>query len=69
MITIAKIYSDCLYPEFILLLKECLVGVSYDQTGIMKALQLLESRLQARSDLTETLRFLPDLTKWLPQAL
>lgn len=30
----AKVYSDCLFPDFITALNESLVGVQYDREGL-----------------------------------
>jgi hypothetical protein len=41
----AKVYSDCLYPEFISLVNEHIVSVKYDREGLTIFSNLLIQKL------------------------
>ena len=68
MIVAGKVFSDCLFPEFIDNLNDILQSetIYYDEDGM----QLLCDTLAIRTGDNPTLQgYIEDLKKWLPTAL
>lgn len=69
IITDVKIYSDCLYPEFITIVEKCLTGKEYNYFGIDLSFWWMESILKTMPELKETIKFLSPLKKWILKSL
>jgi len=68
LIISGKVFSDCLFPDFIDNLNDIIQSgtIHYDEEGMHKLCDALALRV---GDNPTQLKFIDDLKKWLPTAL